>query len=155
MMVHSKSIYTTLKKVFHLFFILISLTLIASCSSLNSKNSDFKVTYTKSKGRISTSAHFTIKLDGTSVYYSGVANMPILGEHNFTIQKSEVKRIKDAFEKSAFSNFDKLYQGNIRDLPISSITYNNFEVRFQTKQAPKELKELALLIESTLIGLKK
>ena len=137
------------------FFLLIALVIISSCSSLNSKSSDFKVTYVKSKGRISTSAHFTIKLDGTSVYYSGVANMPILGEHNFTIQKSEVKRIKDAFEKSAFSSFDKLYQGNIRDLPISSITYKNHEVRFQTKHAPKELKELALLIESTLIGLKK
>lgn len=136
------------------FLIFFMLMLVSSCSSLTPRNSEFTVIYVKSKGRIPTSPHFILKLDGSSILYNGIGNMPILGEHYFTIKKSEVRKIKRAFYKSNFSNFDPLYQSNIRDLPISSITYNNYEVRFQTNSAPKELRDLATILENLLRKLK-
>ena len=121
---------------------------------MNPKNSDFKVSYIKSKGKSPTHPHFTLKLEGNLLYYNGISNTPILGAQNFEIEKSKFKKITEAFQKSNFSNFDKLYQGNIRDLSMTSIIYKNHEVKFQSKQAPKELKELALLLESLLTDLK-
>ena len=121
-----------------------------NCSSVNTKTYDFQVTYAKTKGRLKTKPHYIIRLKGDSVSYNGIANMSIIGERNFKISKSELKQIRKAFEESDFSSFDQLYQGNVRDLPITNITYNDYEVRFQSKQAPEKLKELALLMEELL-----
>lgn len=132
------------------FIITISMLLLYGCSSLKVKKSNFQVTYVKSKGRLLTEPHFIIKLKGDSVHYNGIANMLVLGERNFTISKVELEKIKEAFEQSDFSDFDKLYQGNIRDLPMTSMTYNNYEVRFQDKHAPGKLKRLERLLEDLI-----
>ena len=132
------------------FITTMSMLLFCGCSSLNVRKSNFQVTYIKSKGRLSTEPHFMIKLKGDSVHYNGIANMLVLGERNFTISKAELEKIKEAFEQSDFSDFDKLYQGNIRDLPMTSMTYNNYEVRFQDKQAPEKLKRLEHLLEDLI-----
>ncbi len=132
------------------FIMTMSLLLFYGCSSLNVKKSNFQVSYVKSKGRLLTKPHFTIKLEGDSVYYNGIANMLVLGERNFTISKVELEEIEEAFEQSDFSDFDELYQGNIRDLPLTSMIYNNHEVRFQDKQAPEKLKRLEHLLEGLI-----
>lgn len=143
-----------LYKIIFFSIILLFVILFYGCSSLKEKKSSFQVHYTKFKGRNTTKPHYTIKLKGNSVYYNGIANMPVLGEHYFTISKSQFKNIKTAFKESDFSNFNRLYQGNIRDLPITVITHNSHEVKYQEREAPQKLKMLANLLEGLLINLK-
>lgn len=125
-------------------------SLLCSCSSLKTNNTDFQISYFKAKGRQLKKPHFKINIKGNSVYYNGIANMEVLGEHNFKLSKTEFKKIKDVFEQSEFNKFKILYMGKYRDLPITTITFKGHEIRFQETAAPEKLKNLAVLLESSL-----
>lgn len=125
-------------------------SLLCSCLSLKTNSSDFQISYVKSRGRQLKKPHFKIEIKGNSVYYTGIANMSVLGETSFKLSKSELKKITTVFKQGEFSQFKKKYITKYRDMALTIITYKNHEVRYQDVEAPKKLKDLALLLESCL-----
>lgn len=125
-------------------------SLLSSCSSTKTNDTDFQISYFKAKGRQLKKSHFKIEIKGSSVYYNGIANMPILGETNFKLSKTEFKKIKNAFEQADFNKFNKKYIGKYRDMAVTIITYEGHEVKYQEPEAPDKLKGLAVLLESCL-----
>jgi len=109
--------------------------------------SSFSVTYSKGKGYSSSRPQYSIEITNRTVEYRGIANVSAIGTRTFKISDSELKKIKNAFNQSNFLSFDELYMGSIRDLPLTTIVYNNHKVRYQEREIPGKLKELADLLD--------
>ena len=107
----------------------------------------FEVAYSKGKGKSKSRPQYDISLKGNKLTYDGIANMDVLGEKTLEISKAKFKAIQSAFEGSNFADFDELYRGNKRDLPMMRLSYKGQEIRYQEQAAPENLKKLALMLE--------
>lgn len=117
-------------------------------SAKQQEHSEFEASYTVTKGRSRTKPHFTIDIKDRVANYNGIANVDPAGEHAFKISDEKMSTLIKAFDESNFSGFKDEYIGRIRDLPIMTLTYNNKKIRYQEREAPDKLKQLASEIES-------
>lgn len=131
-------------------YLLVTLTLLSfltiSCSrkskptvQLAPMNIAFKV----SKGRSPKRPLYTMAISDKEVLYNGKANMDVLGERSYTLTEAQYATVYQAFLDSNFQNFEESYIGKMRDLPIFTLTYNGRSIRYQKREAPEGLLELA------------
>lgn len=79
------------------------------------------------------------------VQYIGTKNVDKIGKYEKKLSKTEIKNLKEIFDKYDFFSFENEYTGKITDLPT---TYISFIHNGQTKKiryyygAPEKLKEL-------------
>ena len=106
------------------------------------------ITYSKVRGRGMTKPLYTIEvLDSKEVKYTGIANVPKIGEHLSPLSKKEYTAILKQFESSNFNTFKESYKTRIRDLPLSRIAYEGHTITYQEAACPSELRVLTDLIE--------
>ncbi len=136
---------------------LITATIVCiSCNKHSSKKSvekidhTFEVEYKRGKGRSKSKPAYTIALKGNVVTFNGIANVDVMGEKTFEISTSKYKAIKEAFDSSNFSEFEELYQGRMRDLPMMKLTFKEHTVKYQEKAAPENLAKLGQKMEELL-----
>lgn len=85
------------------------------------------------------------------ITFEGIKNVDKIGKFSKKITGRSVKKIITQFEKANFDNFSNDYTGFISDLPTTYISFNH---NGKTKtirdyfEAPKELKELELILEN-------
>ncbi|MDA0779171.1 MAG: DUF6438 domain-containing protein [Bacteroidetes bacterium] len=133
-------------------YILFIMLLFGSCFSVKS---GFQVKYNTFKAKKPTAPHYTLEIKKDSVYYNGIANVNILGKRSVKISKVELQNLKEAFEKNNFLSLNETYQGNKRDIPVTSIFYKNHTVTFQKEYAPEQLKEINNVLENLVKNLER
>ncbi len=124
-----------------------------SCSrkgKIDNNVDDFQVTLKTNRGRSKARPQYNISLDGRKVSYNGIANMDSMGEKSFEISKANYSKIRKAFLESNFTSFKNEYKGRMRDLPMPTLTYNGHIVRYQEREAPPELLNLANLMKELI-----
>ena len=110
------------------------------------------ITYSKVRGRGMTKPLYTIEvLDSKEVKYTGIANVPEIGEQISSIKAKEYAAILDQFQSADFQSFEESYKTRMRDLPLSRIAFEGHTVTYQEAACPSELRVLTDLIEG-LIG---
>lgn len=85
------------------------------------------------------------------VSFTGTKNTDKIGKFTKQITKKELKKLIAAFEKAKFFDFKDEYSSQISDLPTTYISYTNKDKTKKIRDyhgAPKELKDLELLLES-------
>lgn len=106
----------------------------------------FQISYKLSKGRSRINPSYTIKLNGSEVFYVGQDNIPVLGERVFTLSNEEFQLIRQAYQESDFTSLEEDYSGRFRDLPVSTLEYQGHKVKFIDREAPEALLKLAGLL---------
>ncbi len=106
------------------------------------------ITYQKERTRGLRNPLFTVELlESEAVRYIGIANVPVIGEKIITIDHTSYNAILAQFEAANFTSFKTVYKGKMRDLPLTSITFKEHTVTYQEGVCPKELRQLAKLME--------
>lgn len=85
-----------------------------------------------------------------AVKYSGLAHVAVVGEREFKIDKVAWDKLKIAFEKSKFDQYEKEYLTAFMDLPKMVLVYEGRQITFHEKAAPAEIVKLAQLVEDLL-----
>jgi len=138
-------------------FLVLSLFLLAqsffSCAT-KSKNSSkivdspVLITYSKEGTRGLRNPLYTIEiLEGKVAKYTGIANVPVIGERLIELDKKEYQTIIQKFEGANFTAFETVYKGKMRDLPLTSITFNKHKITYQPAVCPEKLMDLAEIME--------
>ena len=123
-----------------------------SCASkfqnlVKATNSATIITYEKEKSRGNLLPLFSMEFkEGKVVKYTGIANVPVMGEHIIEMKEKEFDHLINQFKAVNFNAFEKVYKGRIRDLPLTSISYDNHKVTFQKEACPEKLDELVVQI---------
>lgn len=119
-------------------------------ANLQNSKSKTLLTYEKERTRGDRSPRYSIEvLNNGYVKYNGHANVLFLGERMFKLEKKEFNRIIKAFENTNFDQFEPTYKGGMRDLPLTSITFQGHKVSFRKENSPEKLEQLSELIENT------
>ena len=106
------------------------------------------VTYEKERTRGLRNPLFKMELlENQTVKYTGLANVPVIGERTITINHTTYTAILEQFQSTNFIAFDTVYKGRLRDLPLTSITFKAHKVTYQEEACPNQLNKLAKLIE--------
>lgn len=135
-------------------FISLLIVFTYSCKTTNniSEKTDFVVfTYRKSECKGKCPAYYMEIFNSGKVTFEGTKNVEKIGKFSKQIEIKEVENLISAFEKAKFNAFKNEYTSLITDLPTTYIGYTNNDT---TKTicdyygAPKELKDLELLLEN-------
>ena len=140
------------------FFLVFSLFLFAqsffSCAT-KPKNiskmadSPVLVTYSKERTRGLRNPLYTIEiLEGKVAKYTGIANVPVIGERIIALDKKQYTAILQKIEAADFAALETVYKGKMRDLPLTTITFKAHKVTYQQAVCPEKLSQLAKMIES-------
>lgn len=114
-------------------------------------NSPVVITYEKERTRGLKNSLFKMELlENQTVKYTGLANVPVIGERNITINHTTYTAILEQFQNTNFTTFETVYKGRLRDLPLTSITFKAHKVTYQEEACPKQLNKLAKLIEDLI-----
>ena len=106
------------------------------------------ITYSKVRGRGNMRPLYTIEvLDSKEVKYTGIANVPNIGEQISALSEKEYTKIVQQFEAADFKAFKESYKTKMRDLPLSRIAFEGHSVTYQEAACPSELRVLTDLIE--------
>ncbi len=106
------------------------------------------ITYSKVRGRGNMKPLCTIEvLDSKVVKYTGIANVPTIGEQITALSEKEYTTILQQFEGADFSTFKESYKSKMRDLPLSRIAFDGHTVTYQEAACPSELRVLVDLME--------
>ena len=122
---------------------------ITNCSPKSKPQAEIKpmnISLKVSKGRSTKKPSYIIKINNKDVSYNGIANMAVMGEKSYELSNKEYKEIYEVFSASEFQSFEENYIGRIRDLPIFTLGYNGRIVKYQKREAPKELMVLSQVI---------
>ncbi len=107
------------------------------------------ITYSKERTRGLRNPLFTIEIMEEKVAkYTGIANVSVIGERIITLDQKTYHAILQKFETANFTTLEPVYKGKMRDLPLTSVTYNKHKVTYQQAVCPKQLRELAEMIEN-------
>lgn len=136
-------------------FLVLGLTSCTSKQKANSttmlkevKSANTLITYAKVRGRGMTKPLYTIEvLDSKEVKFTGIANVPKIGEQIRAISEKKYTKIVNQFKAAEFKAFQESYKSRIRDLPLSRITYEGHTVTYQEAACPSELRVLTDLLE--------
>lgn len=129
------------------------LSIFFSCSSekkvlQKADDSPTLITYSKERTRGQRKPLYSIELLAiNAVKYKGIANVPIIGERIIPISKKEHHQILQQFKAANFTTFDQVYKGKMRDLPLSSITFQQHKITYQESVCPAPIEKLARLME--------
>lgn len=85
------------------------------------------------------------------VTFEGTKNVEKIGSFSKQISNKEVENLIIEFEKAKFNEFQNEYTTKITDLPATYISFNNNDTTKIIRDyhgAPKELKDLELLLEN-------
>jgi len=142
----------------YLFSIALGLLLLSftSCSPQEKKlqkmvDSTTIVTYTKERGRGTKKPIYTLEiLESKTLKYTGILNVPVVGERIIPIETADYEKIVQALKTANFEEFESVYKGKMRDLPLTSITYQGHKVTYQDEVCPKKLGGLAEWIEGLI-----
>ena len=111
---------------------------------------DFRITYEIGSGKSKVKPAYSISLNNNTIEYNGIKNMQVLGKHSYDISKQVLDDIITSFDNSNFSSFKTEYKGRMRDLPISTISYQGHTIKFQHREAPAELIQLVDLVKDLI-----
>lgn len=81
------------------------------------------------------------------VKYTGLANVAVLGEQWIQLDKREYMAIIEARSATDFKVLAPSYKGGMRDLLLTSISVEGKKVTYNQDNCPKQLNELARLLE--------
>jgi len=127
-----------------------------SCSTNQKKlqkstNPKVIVLYEKERTRGLRNPLFKMELlENQTLKYTGLANVPVIGERKITIDHTIYKIILDQFQGADFTAFDTTYKGRMRDLPLTSISFKGHKVTYQKEACPSPLNKLATLMENLI-----
>lgn len=79
--------------------------------------------------------------------YTGLANVSLMGEQVIEIEKGEFNAILKQLEITNFKTLASSYKGGMRDLPLTSISFDHHKITYNKENCPKELNSLATTIE--------
>ncbi|MFK7980674.1 MAG: DUF6438 domain-containing protein [Saprospiraceae bacterium] len=114
-------------------------------------NSQVIVTYEKERTRGLKNPLFKMELqENQIVKYTGLANVPVIGERKITIDRTTYAAILEQFQSTDFAAFDTVYKERLRDLPLTSITFKAHKVTYQEVACPKSPNKLAKLMEDLI-----
>ncbi len=139
-----------------IFLFLTGFLLFTGCSSKQkslkkTETATAVIIYTKERSRGNRLPLYTIEvLDNKTVRYTGIANVPSIGERLIELKKADYQSLLQSFQAAKFNEFDTVYKGKKRDLPLTSITYNNHKVTYQEVACPKSLQALVSRIEKAV-----
>lgn len=125
-----------------------------SCSSTKtlSNNKDYVVfTLRKTGCKGKCPVYYMEIFKSGKIIYEGTKNVDKIGKFGKQITGRAVKKIIIQFEKSNFDNLLNEYSANVTDLPTTyiSFTHNNKTKTIRDySQAPRELKDLELILEN-------
>ena len=138
------------------FFPIIMLTMFSfleiNCSSQKeiqiSKEETPIITFSKGRCRGYCPAFTIAFFEPNKIRYNGEANMDVLGEKIYSISKKDMVKLKEAFEKSDFKNFENEYlMKNIMDIPKATLSYKGHAILYHQREIPEEVKVLSVLVE--------
>ena len=110
------------------------------------------ITYSKVRGRGNRRPLYTIEiLDSKKVKYTGIANVPNIGEEIKALSEKKYKKIVQQFEAADFKAFKESYKTKMRDLPLSRIAFEGHTITYQEAACPSELRILTDLIEGLVV----
>lgn len=110
------------------------------------------ITYTKERGRGMKKPVYTIEvLSSKAIKYTGVANVPVIGERIIDLDAKAYDTLLTSFKASDFKQFEPVYKGKMRDLPLTAITFEEHKVTFQEEVCPEKLEKLARQIENLVV----
>ena len=110
------------------------------------------ITYTKERGRGMKKPVYTFEIMSSKVMkYTGVANVSVIGERIIDLDAKAYDALLANFVASDFKEFESVYKGRMRDLPLTSITFEEHKVTFQEEACPDKLEKLAQQIESLIV----
>lgn len=109
------------------------------------------ITYSKERTRGMKKPLYSIELlETNAVKYKGIANVPIIGERIIPISKKKHNQIVEQFKAANFTNFNQVYKGKMRDLPLTSITFQQHKITYQESVCPAPIEKLAKLMEDLM-----
>ncbi len=79
--------------------------------------------------------------------YTGLANVAVMGEQLIELEKEEYAAILKQLETADFKTLKTNYKGEMRDLPLTSISIDGQKVTYNQDNCPKQLNDLAMAIE--------
>lgn len=111
-------------------------------------DSSVLITYSKERTRGLRNPLYTIEiLEGKVAKYTGIANVPVIGERIIALDKKQYTTILQKVEAANFTALETVYKGKMRDLPLTSITFKAHKVTYQQAVCPDKLNPLVKMIE--------
>lgn len=106
------------------------------------------ITLEKERTRGDRAPRYKVEIfDKKVMKYTGLANMPVIGERILELKKEEFEAILNQLSTIDFKQLESNYQGGKRDLPLTSISYQEHKVTYNQDNCPKQLNGLATSIE--------
>ncbi len=101
---------------------------------------------------------YTLKIDKNGKgLFEGVENVDKIGRFNFSLSQDELTELANAFQQVNFYQLEKIYDGQVSDLPTTYITYNKDGNRKKIMDyygAPEKLRNLENSIETLVLSKK-
>ena len=137
------------------FYVLVfSLLLFASCNTtkeISELNENDIVLSLKKSGCFGNCPVYTFNIyEGGYCEFIGKQNTNKIGTHSRQLEKDEYKALVKSFKESNFHDFQDMYESNIADLPLMTISYNDGKVLKTVKgkrERPEELHRLQFKLE--------
>lgn len=132
--------------------------LIYSCSGPKTISSENVLIELKRTACYGSCPVYTLKIDKNGKgLFEGVENVDKIGRFSFSLSQDELTELENTFQQVNFYQLEKIYDGEVSDLPTTYITYNKDGHRKKIMDyygAPEKLRNLENSIETLVLSKK-